>query len=67
MALIAAVLAVSSFSAQAFEYPPASECNYNGQTGSLAIPNGERFFLCWDGEWIFTHECTWDGIRCIIH
>ncbi|MEN4904842.1 hypothetical protein [Luteimonas sp. TWI1416] len=60
-------LTIGAASAQSFETPPASECTANGVIGSVDLLNGQRVFMCQDGEWRFLYECTFDASGyCVI-
>ncbi|WP_156170392.1 hypothetical protein [Luteimonas sp. FCS-9] len=61
-------LTIGTASSQALETPPASECTANGVIGSVDLLNGQRVFMCQNGEWRFLYECTFDTSGyCVIH
>lgn len=47
--------------------PPASTCTENGQVAVVELVNGLRYFICSNGQWQFTYECTYVGSQCVIH
>ncbi|UNK43735.1 hypothetical protein MNO14_06655 [Luteimonas sp. S4-F44] len=60
-------LTIGTASSQSFETPPASECTANGVIGSVDLLNGQRVFMCQNGEWRFLYECRFDASGyCVI-
>lgn len=39
----------------------------HGDLGMVELRDGQRHFLCWDGQWQFLYECTYSGNSCVIH
>lgn len=48
---------------------PPYPCVNNGEVGEVPLQNGVRYFICWDGVWRYSYECTYDPLsgQCVIH
>jgi len=65
--LVGLTLTFGTAVAQSYPTPPASECTANGDLGMVELRDGQRHFLCWDGQWQFLYERTYSGNSCVIH